>query len=159
MYKVIVQIRAATFYTVKKGHRFSRPQPGWHWPNSLRPGIIKQFPPVESWVSDIPAGDGKIDNFFLQYMNPDSLNPSRQFINKEVWHVRTLTHKHNRDIWSYVNITWNGKELTFVQRVVQISASIYFKPGFLLKRFRQFINNEVRQVRTSTHKYNRDISI
>jgi hypothetical protein len=28
------------------------------------PGIIEFFPARESWVSDIPAGDGKIANLF-----------------------------------------------------------------------------------------------
>jgi hypothetical protein len=30
-------------YTVKKGYRFSRPQPGCHLPNPSWPGIIKSF--------------------------------------------------------------------------------------------------------------------
>ncbi len=51
-------------YTVKKGYRFSRPQPGCHQPNSPWPGIIKFFPGRESLVSDIPTGDGENDNFF-----------------------------------------------------------------------------------------------
>jgi hypothetical protein len=51
-------------YTVKKGLRFSRPQPGCHSPNSPWPGIIKLFPARESLVSDIPAGVWKIDNLF-----------------------------------------------------------------------------------------------
>jgi hypothetical protein len=33
-------------------------------PNSSWPGIIKIFPPRESFVSDIPAGDGKTVNLF-----------------------------------------------------------------------------------------------
>ncbi len=37
---------------------------GFHQPNSLWTGIIKLFPATESLVSDIPAGDGKIDNLF-----------------------------------------------------------------------------------------------
>ncbi len=53
-------------YTVKNGYRFSRPQPGCHFPNSPWPGIIKLFPARESFVSDVPAGDGKITNIFLQ---------------------------------------------------------------------------------------------
>ncbi len=36
-----------------------------HFPNSP-PGIIKLFPRRESLVSDIPAGDGKTANLFLQ---------------------------------------------------------------------------------------------
>jgi hypothetical protein len=51
-------------YTVKKGYRFSRPQPGCHVPNSTWPRIIKLFPPRESLVSGIPAGDGQIINLF-----------------------------------------------------------------------------------------------
>jgi hypothetical protein len=52
------------WYTVKKGLRFSRPQPGCHFPNSPWPGIIKLFLARESLVSEIPAGDGKIANLF-----------------------------------------------------------------------------------------------
>jgi hypothetical protein len=40
--------------------------PGCHEPNSPWLEIIKLFPPRESWVSDIPAGDGKIANLCLQ---------------------------------------------------------------------------------------------
>jgi hypothetical protein len=36
---------------------------------SLLPGIIKLFPARVSSVSDIPAGDGKIANFFTVYIN------------------------------------------------------------------------------------------
>ncbi len=39
---------------------------GDHWPNSPWRVIIKLFPARESLVSDIPAGDLKIDNLFLQ---------------------------------------------------------------------------------------------
>ncbi len=53
-------------YTVKKCYRFSRPQPGCHLPNSPWTGIIKFFPSRESLVSDMPAGEGKITNLFLQ---------------------------------------------------------------------------------------------
>jgi hypothetical protein len=52
--------------TVKKGLPFSRPRPGCHLPNSLWVGTIKLFPPRESLVSDIAAGDGKIVYLFLQ---------------------------------------------------------------------------------------------
>ncbi len=57
--------RTLLSYTVKKGSPFSRPQPGCHWLNSPWAGI---FPPRESLVSDIPAGDGKIVKTFLQCM-------------------------------------------------------------------------------------------
>jgi hypothetical protein len=63
LYMTVPQGRACT---VKKDSRFSRPQPGCHLPNTLWPGIIKLFPVRESLVSDIPAGDGKIINLFLQ---------------------------------------------------------------------------------------------
>jgi len=53
-------------YTVKKSSPFSRPQPGCHWSNSSWAGIIYFFPPRESLVSDIPAGDEKMANSFLQ---------------------------------------------------------------------------------------------
>ncbi len=43
-------------HTIKKGQRFSRPQPGCHIPNSPWPGIIKLFPARESQVSDIAFG-------------------------------------------------------------------------------------------------------
>ncbi len=51
-------------YTVKKGSRFSRPQPGCHLLNPPWPGIIQLFPSWESLLSDIPAGDGKTRNLF-----------------------------------------------------------------------------------------------
>jgi hypothetical protein len=54
------------FYTVKKGYRFSRTQPGCHSPNTLWPGIIKLFLARESLVSNIPAWDRKNDKLFLQ---------------------------------------------------------------------------------------------
>jgi hypothetical protein len=58
-------------YTVKKGKRFSRPQPGGcHLPNSPWPGKVKLFPARERLVSDIPAGDGKNANLFLQCTMP-----------------------------------------------------------------------------------------
>ncbi len=53
----------------KKTFRSSRPQPGCHLPNSPWPGIMtsyKLFPPKKSLVSDIPAGDGKIEKLFLR---------------------------------------------------------------------------------------------
>jgi hypothetical protein len=60
-------------YTVKKGFRHSPPQPGCHLPNSPWAGIIKikiiikiikLFPPRESFVSYIPAGDGNVATLF-----------------------------------------------------------------------------------------------
>jgi hypothetical protein len=53
-------------YTVKNGYRFPRPTLGCHSANSPWPGIIKLFPARESLISDIPAGDVKDDNLFLQ---------------------------------------------------------------------------------------------
>ncbi len=50
--------------TVIKGYRFSRPQLECHKPNFPWQGISKFFPARESLVSDIPAGDGKIDSLF-----------------------------------------------------------------------------------------------
>jgi hypothetical protein len=67
-------------YTVKKFYHFSRPQPGCHLPNSPWPGISKLFPARVSLVSDIPAGDGKNDNLFLQcsrLRNSPKLSESR----------------------------------------------------------------------------------
>ncbi len=54
--------------TVKKVSGFSRPQPGCDWPNTPWSGIIKLFPARESLVRDIPAGDGKTADLFLQCM-------------------------------------------------------------------------------------------
>jgi hypothetical protein len=53
-------------YTVKKGYRHSRPQPGCHLPNSPWAGITKLLPPRKSLVGDIPAGDGNVANLFLR---------------------------------------------------------------------------------------------
>ncbi len=49
-------------YTVKKLNDF--PVPSRDVTNQT--GIIKLFPPRESLVSDIPAGDGKMANLFSQ---------------------------------------------------------------------------------------------
>jgi hypothetical protein len=57
-------------YTVKKGYRFSLPQPGCHLPNSPWTGNLKLFPARESLVSDIPAGEGKINHFFYSVIAP-----------------------------------------------------------------------------------------
>ncbi len=54
-------------YTVKKITIFPSPA-GMSQPNSQWPGIIKLCPARESLVSDIPAGDEKIDKLFLQCM-------------------------------------------------------------------------------------------
>ncbi len=48
-------------YTVKKGYRFSHPQP--NVTNQTIPSLI---PSRESLISDIPAGDGKTTSLFLQ---------------------------------------------------------------------------------------------
>ncbi len=55
-----------TSYTVKKVNEFPVPQAGCHLPNSSWTGIIKLFPSRDSLVSDIPPGDGKMPNLFLQ---------------------------------------------------------------------------------------------
>ncbi len=52
--------------TVNFFYKFSRSQPGCHLPNSPWPGKFLLFPARESLVSDIPPGDGKIENLFLQ---------------------------------------------------------------------------------------------
>jgi hypothetical protein len=62
--------RLVSDHTVKKGWRFSRPQPRCHLPNSPWAGKIKLFPLRESLVSDIPDGDGKTTNPFLQCRAP-----------------------------------------------------------------------------------------
>jgi hypothetical protein len=62
-----IQLQAVIRTHCKKYLLFSCPQPGCHLPNSPWAGIIKLFPARrESLVSDIPAGDGKTANLFLQ---------------------------------------------------------------------------------------------
>ncbi len=54
-------------YTVKKGSKVSRPQPGCHYQTLLGGNndvITELFLPRGSLVSDIPAGDGKLENLF-----------------------------------------------------------------------------------------------
>jgi hypothetical protein len=59
------RIELRTFLHSKKAFRYSRPQPGSHLPNA--PYRLPQlFPPRESLVSDIPAGDGNIEKLFLR---------------------------------------------------------------------------------------------
>jgi hypothetical protein len=53
-------------YTVKKGKRFSRPPAGMSLIKLSLAAKNLIFPARESLVSDIPAGDGKIANLFLQ---------------------------------------------------------------------------------------------
>ncbi len=56
-------------YTVRKGYRFSCPQPGFHQPNSLWPGVIEIFLARES----ILAGDVETITFFtVQRRKPAS---------------------------------------------------------------------------------------
>ncbi len=57
----------------KKGWRFSRPQPGFHWPNSPWAEIIIFSPARDSLVSDIPAGDGKIAHLFYSVNSTASI--------------------------------------------------------------------------------------
>jgi hypothetical protein len=59
-------------YTVKKGYRHSRPQPGCHLPDSPWAGIVKLNPPRGILVSDIPAGDGNVANLFIRCSVSDS---------------------------------------------------------------------------------------
>ncbi len=56
-------------YTVKKGSRVSRPQPGLSL-GGKNDVITELFLPRGSLVSDIPAGDGKLVNLFLRCMDP-----------------------------------------------------------------------------------------
>jgi hypothetical protein len=58
--------------------------------NSPWPGIIKLFPARESLVSDIPAGDGKMANLFLQCMVATRLQ-SKKYLCQE-----------------FENTVWNG---------------------------------------------------
>ncbi len=60
-------------YTVKKGSRISRLQPGCHYSDYTKLSlggnndvITELFLPRGSLVSDIPAGDGKLVNLFLR---------------------------------------------------------------------------------------------
>ncbi len=49
---------------VKKAFQYSHPQMGFHLPNSPKAGIMKLFPPRESLIIDISAGDGNIKKLF-----------------------------------------------------------------------------------------------
>ncbi len=77
-------------YTVRKGKRFSRPQPGCHKPNYPWPGIVYLFPAMESLVFDIPAGDGKFANLFLQCRPPERPKSFNLMIHPCRYTVRTL---------------------------------------------------------------------
>ncbi len=50
----------------KKRFDISRPQPVFNLPNAPSSEKIKLFQAREGLVSDIPAGDWKMDNLFLQ---------------------------------------------------------------------------------------------
>jgi hypothetical protein len=55
---------------IKKVSDFPTPSRDVTKPNYAWPGIIKLFPARESLVRDIPAGEGKIANLFLQCIIP-----------------------------------------------------------------------------------------
>ncbi len=55
----------AKVYTVKKGLRFSRPQPGWHLLNSPWPGNTLIIPAQGEFGQWHPAGGGKSASLFL----------------------------------------------------------------------------------------------
>ncbi len=67
-------------YTVKKGSEFPVFNQYVTYQNSPWPGITKLFPARESLVSDIPAGDGKIDNIFFTMYLPVALFQFEAFI-------------------------------------------------------------------------------
>ncbi len=102
-------------YTVKKGLPFSRPQPGCHGPNSPWTGKIWLFPPRESLVSDIPAGDVKIVNFFTVYFT-NFLAKIFRFVCCHAWsdvlfilEFRFLTHV----FWNIYCYPWISKPKIF----------------------------------------------
>ncbi len=74
-------------YTVKKSYWFSRLQPGCHLTNSPWPGIINLFPPRGSLVSDIPSGEGKTANLFLQCIANSCVHALPALLNQmcEAW--------------------------------------------------------------------------
>jgi len=90
---------------VKKGQRYSCPQPGCHSPNSPWAGIIELFPRRESLVSNIPSGDRNIANLFLQCIISHALtedNPVIQFqailawfrqILSASWNIKTISNR------------------------------------------------------------------
>jgi hypothetical protein len=64
--KTLSKLEDLTVCTVKKGLSFFPSQPGCHSPSSFWPGIIQLSPAGESLVRDIPTGDEKNYNLFLQ---------------------------------------------------------------------------------------------
>jgi hypothetical protein len=69
-------------------------------------GIIELFPARESLVSDIPAGDGKIEILFLQCIVQYYHSYNKQ------WCMETLVHKNLSDEFIYrynVHRTGDGR--------------------------------------------------
>ncbi len=103
--------RIYSSYTVRKGYRFSLPQPGCHRPNSPWPGTFELFPARESLVSEIPAWDWKIYKlFFSVYLqmaeeckNMIGFKPSSTPITKLViiYNYRTQVCTHVR-VYMYI---------------------------------------------------------
>ncbi len=60
-------IRKSYIHCKKRLAVFPSPA-GCHLPNCPWPGILNLFPTRKSFVGDIPAGDGKTANLFLQCM-------------------------------------------------------------------------------------------
>jgi hypothetical protein len=78
--------------------------PGCHQPNSPWPGIIKLFPTRESLVNDIPAGDGKIANHTLIYIDPTNTS-----------NCSGNLHTRQQDRGSDITMARNGTNVTDVE--------------------------------------------
>ncbi len=76
--------------------------------DSLWPGIIKLFPVRKSLVSDIPAGDGKTANLFLQcYNNKFSWSPCSPA--PLLWSDFILQMYSSLPRWMVKLILWGGR--------------------------------------------------
>ncbi len=111
-------------YTVKNGYRLSRLQPGCHLPGRARRGIIYLFPARESLVSDIPSGDGKTTNLFLQCTSSTCLMSGPNLMN----HVGSVSSWWYQEGFWLVNKKYQERILIgwqmfqdFVQSVIEAS--------------------------------------
>ncbi len=161
-----------TSYNIKKGPRFFRPQPGCHFRNPPWPGIISLFPSWESLVRDIPAGEGKTANLFLQCNGTDiylglisvkGSNPLHDQICKVSCYEKSA-EKHRdlcfriilmfifNDVLSFQYLTivtknTGGNYVVYLYKLHTLLYSRIFYPSYRLrKKWQQYVNDEASTV-------------
>jgi hypothetical protein len=85
-------------------------------------GIINLFTATENLVSDIPAGDGKIDNLFLQCI----VLPAGDSVNQAGWGCIEKTNSNN----SCISDSFNNSNMTNSITIKSASSTFVVDTGF-----------------------------